>query len=472
MSDFQPGEETKVAYYSPNDDIPKLIRINKPLDTVTLGDFKQAINLKAGRHKFFFKNHLEDVGFVKEQLTDDDARLPSVKGHVTCYIETDHPPDNCDPHSGHHHHHHHHHHKCSCDTCSEADSTSCVDSDLDDDDSISRVSTTTDGTSVSNSHRSRDRYHRMHLLSRASSVTTMSDSTVYAKVIEVQLDLDELNFLGMSLVGHSNDGGIYVGSIMSGGAVAKDGRIQPGDMILQVNDTSFDGMSNDDAVKVIRVAVEKLGRIKLIVAKSWESDPRSYFTVPRGEPVQRLDLEAWVNHTEAARRLSKPDDYTMRPPSVSTLTSTSSSIPSSFADCSDQRQLLESALLYKGMDMEEIARSMAKRDSGLDIRDREWLKIHLPNAFLGSDVVNWLYNHVQGFESKSDAEKYAQKMFTKGLIRHAVDQNKSFSKQRYYIFDPSIFQEDHYSDVHNSPSDEFQSLRINSNNSPARIDIL
>lgn len=32
------------------------------------------------------------------------------------------------------------------------------------------------------------------------------------------------------------DGGIYVGSIMKGGAVALDGRIEPGDMILQVSD--------------------------------------------------------------------------------------------------------------------------------------------------------------------------------------------------------------------------------------------
>ena len=32
------------------------------------------------------------------------------------------------------------------------------------------------------------------------------------------------------------DGGIYVGSIMKGGAIALDGRIEPGDMILQVND--------------------------------------------------------------------------------------------------------------------------------------------------------------------------------------------------------------------------------------------
>lgn len=40
-------------------------------------------------------------------------------------------------------------------------------------------------------------------------------------------------------MGQSNDrgdGGIYIGSIMKGGAVAADGRIEPGDMLLQVND--------------------------------------------------------------------------------------------------------------------------------------------------------------------------------------------------------------------------------------------
>lgn len=43
--------------------------------------------------------------------------------------------------------------------------------------------------------------------------------------------------MGISIVGQSNergDGGIYIGSIMKGGAVAADGRIEPGDMLLQV----------------------------------------------------------------------------------------------------------------------------------------------------------------------------------------------------------------------------------------------
>lgn len=51
------------------------------------------------------------------------------------------------------------------------------------------------------------------------------------------LPAEKYNFLGISIVGQSNergDGGIYIGSIMKGGAVAADGRIEPGDMLLQV----------------------------------------------------------------------------------------------------------------------------------------------------------------------------------------------------------------------------------------------
>ena len=97
------------------------------------------------------------------------------------------------------------------------------------------------------------------------------------------------HFLGISIVGQSNDrgdGGIYIGSIMKGGAVAADGRIEPGDMLLQVrgcgscwgaerpappahraeplpapqvNDINFESMSNDDAVRVLREIVSQTG---------------------------------------------------------------------------------------------------------------------------------------------------------------------------------------------------------------------
>lgn len=74
-------------------------------------------------------------------------------------------------------------------------------------------------------------------------------------VITVNLNMDTVNFLGISIVGQTSncgDNGIYVANIMKGGAVALDGRIEAGDMILQVNETSFENFTNDQAVDVLR----------------------------------------------------------------------------------------------------------------------------------------------------------------------------------------------------------------------------
>jgi len=46
---------------------------------------------------------------------------------------------------------------------------------------------------------------------------------------------------------------------MYSGAVALDGRIEPGDMILEVNGVSFENLSNDEAVRILRDVVQKSG---------------------------------------------------------------------------------------------------------------------------------------------------------------------------------------------------------------------
>ena len=47
------------------------------------------------------------------------------------------------------------------------------------------------------------------------------------------------------------------------GAVALDGRIEPGDMILEVNGVSFENLSNDEAVRILRDVVQKSGSATL-----------------------------------------------------------------------------------------------------------------------------------------------------------------------------------------------------------------
>ena len=55
-------------------------------------------------------------------------------------------------------------------------------------------------------------------------------------------------------------------------------------------------------------------------------------------------------------------------------------------------------ILDKDSPMIAIVRAMQKADSGLEVRDRTWLKIKIPNAFLGSDMVDWLLDKVEGFQ--------------------------------------------------------------------------
>lgn len=84
--------------------------------------------------------------------------------------------------------------------------------------------------------------------------------------------------------------------------------------------------------------------------------------------------------------------------------------------------------------MSHIVKAMATSDSGLDVRDRTWLKITIPNAFIGSDVVEWLYGHVSGFNDRREAKKYAAKMLKQGFIKSFTTKS-SFSEQCYYVFD-------------------------------------
>lgn len=86
--------------------------------------------------------------------------------------------------------------------------------------------------------------------------------------------------------------------------------------------------------------------------------------------------------------------------------------------------------------METICRAMQQPQSGLDIRDRLWLKIILKSSFLGSDLVHWLYKHVDGFIDKQDAKEYACALLERGYIRHPVVGllTRGFSKSCYYVF--------------------------------------
>ncbi|CAF1272503.1 unnamed protein product [Rotaria sordida] len=147
----------------------------------------------------------------------------------------------------------------------DLESTTFLDETEDD-----RYSTVTDSTTISSRYHSRNRPRgRIHQLQsgldRASPFSSLnSDSTMTSNIITVTLNLDAVNFLGVTIVDQidetdSSDGRLYVKSIMKGGAVAQDGRIAPGDMILQVNDINLKELLHDDVTEILREAVQKLG---------------------------------------------------------------------------------------------------------------------------------------------------------------------------------------------------------------------
>ncbi|XP_072543644.1 segment polarity protein dishevelled homolog DVL-2 [Salminus brasiliensis] len=489
--------ETKIIYHIDEEETPYLVKIPIPAEKITLLDFKQVLNKP--NYKFFFKSMDQDFGVVKEEISDDGAKLPCFNGRVVSWLvssdvpaaEPAPPPpvevrpqpsppppplppppaertggigdsrppsfhpnaagsvetldeqtetesvvsfrrerprhrENMEPHGSRINgpsrleRHLAGYESATTVMSSELDTTSFCDSD--DDDTMSRFSSSTEQSTASRllkRHRRR-RKQRPPRLERASSFSSVTDSTMSLNIITVTLNMEKYNFLGISIVGQSNergDGGIYIGSIMKGGAVAADGRIEPGDMLLQVNDINFENMSNDDAVRVLREIVHKPGPITLTVAKCWDPSPQGYFTLPRNEPIRPIDPAAWVSHSVALTG-------TYPPYPGSTITSSSSVT---------ETERFDEFNLSLHSDMASVAKAMASPESGLEVRDRMWLKITIPNAFLGSDVVEWLYHHIEGFQDRREARKYASNLLKAGFIRHTVNKI-TFSEQCYYIF--------------------------------------
>ncbi|KAL3079468.1 hypothetical protein niasHT_031797 [Heterodera trifolii] len=96
--------------------------------------------------------------------------------------------------------------------------------------------------------------------------------------------------------------------------------------------------------------------------------------------------------------------------------------------------------LHAAMEPSVILRRMAHPRSGLDIRDRKWLKIPVPNSFIGDDMLDWLMSNVQGFRDRKCARAFASTVLLKGFIKHVVNVS-AFNEKCYYIFDDSILAE-------------------------------
>nr|XP_046227302.1 partitioning defective 3 homolog isoform X1 [Scatophagus argus] len=107
-------------------------------------------------------------------------------------------------------------------------------------------------------------------------VVLTSDFTQEFMTFEIPLNDSGSAGLGVSVKGNRSkenhtDLGIFVKSIINGGAASKDGRLRVNDQLIAVNGESLHGMTNQEAMETLRksMSVEgnKRGMIQLIVAR-------------------------------------------------------------------------------------------------------------------------------------------------------------------------------------------------------------
>ncbi|KAM4023697.1 syntaxin-binding protein 4-like isoform 1-T1 [Anomaloglossus baeobatrachus] len=96
------------------------------------------------------------------------------------------------------------------------------------------------------------------------------DRTVYCMEFN-----DCINGLGIKVIGglrefSREEYGVYVKRILPGGVAYSDGRLLPGDQILEVNGESLIGVSNDRAVDILRMS-SATGYMRLLIARDEEA---------------------------------------------------------------------------------------------------------------------------------------------------------------------------------------------------------
>uniref|UniRef100_A0A672QKZ5 Dishevelled segment polarity protein 1b n=1 Tax=Sinocyclocheilus grahami TaxID=75366 RepID=A0A672QKZ5_SINGR len=400
--------ETKIIYHIDEEETPYLVKLSVAPEKVTLADFKNVLsNRPVNSYKFFFKSMDQDFGVVKEEVSDDNTKLPCFNGRVVSWLvlaesshtdgmsvctdsHTELPPPlertggigDSRPPSFH---------------ANAVNSRDGLDTETGSESVLRHRRITFPRV---NGHSKADRVVRDTAMA-CDSGSVMSSELESSSFIDSEEDEDASRLSSSTQQSSSFQLMKRHKRRRRRHKVAKLDRVRR--VCVCVNDVNFENMSNDDAVRILREIVSKNGPISLTVAKCWDPSPRSYFTIPRAEPVRPIDPAAWISHTTAL----------------------TGSYP--------QNEFDDLPLTVGKTDMATVVKVMQLPDSGLEIRDRMWLKITIANAIIGADVVDWLYSRVEGFKDRRDARKYASSLLKHGYLRHTVNKI-TFSEQCYYTF--------------------------------------
>lgn len=94
------------------------------------------------------------------------------------------------------------------------------------------------------------------------------------------------------------DLGIFVKTVINGGAASKDGRLIPNDQLININGFSLLGKSNEEAMQILREAMlveTKPGHIQLTISRKIKTDQQQTFENSIG--ANEADVELHHNQT-------------------------------------------------------------------------------------------------------------------------------------------------------------------------------
>ncbi|XP_062981591.1 partitioning defective 3 homolog isoform X2 [Elgaria multicarinata webbii] len=157
--------------------------------------------------------------------------------------------------------------------------------------------------------RQEESFHPRELKAAEEDLVLTPDGTREFLTFEVPLNDSGSAGLGVSVKGNRSkenhaDLGIFVKSIINGGAASKDGRLRVNDQLIAVNGESLLGKTNQDAMETLRRSMStegnKRGMIQLIVAR--RISKCNELESPGSPPGPELPIETILDDRE--RRIS------------------------------------------------------------------------------------------------------------------------------------------------------------------------
>lgn len=273
--------------------------------------------------------------------------------------------------------------------------------------------------------------------------------------------------LGITIIGQTTpDGsnvGIYVGGVQENSAASHClETIDAGDRVVTIDGEDIRCLGNDEAVQILQQRVQlclvprsiktavRLGLAKYIdVGQRLERVRQEQISQDsqRVQP-QPINPAEWVqNHSDFYNSFDHGNHHSYSSDTSSSIISSTeceyslknigSAVVTSRRYNSNQVKKCQFRLppLSIQTPMRTVCRVGGEDGSGLKIRDRNWLRVVIKNAFLGADFVDWLHDNVSGLEDRRDAKQYTCSLFQAKLIKPTIQaRTDKFKEKSYYQF--------------------------------------